>query len=151
MKSLLALIIGITIVAMATIGYLYFGKDVSAPTNADMEASIVNAGITSLTVPTTASVASSSVQTFNLTGKNFEFSLKEMRVKKGDTVRINFESMEGFHDWTIDEFAAATEQVDPGTLTSVEFVADKTGAFEYYSSFEGDEAEGMVGQLFVEE
>lgn len=87
---------------------------------------------------------------FNVTGKNFEFSVKEMKVKKGDTVTVNFESTGGFHDWVVDEFKAATKQVNPGTKTSVTFVADKAGTFEYYCSVGKHRASGMVGTLIVE-
>ncbi len=144
MKSLLVIPI---ISVLAVIGYLYAGKEPSgrASTTDDMNTQ------TALIIAATSTPPTPSVQTFNLTGKDYEFSLKEMRVKKGDTVRINFESIDGIHNWTLDEFNVTTESVGSGTLTSVEFVADKTGAFEYYSSFEEDEARGMVGQLFVEE
>jgi len=87
---------------------------------------------------------------FNLKGVPFQFDTKEIRVKKGDTVTINFESSEGLHDWVVDEFNAATKQVTPGTPTSVTFVADKTGTFEYYCSVGNHRAQGMVGKLIVE-
>ena len=90
------------------------------------------------------------VKEFNITGKNFAFSQKEVRVKKGDTVKINFEASEGFHDWAVDEFKAKTKQVAPGTKTSVEFIADKKGIFEFYCSVGNHRAQGMVGKLVVE-
>jgi len=40
--------------------------------------------------------------------------------------------------------------VTPGTPTSVTFVADKTGTFEYYCSVGNHRAQGMVGKLIVE-
>lgn len=87
---------------------------------------------------------------FNLTGHNFAFSQKEIRVKKGDTVTINFESTEGNHNWTIDAFHAATQTVGPGTKTSVTFVAAESGTFEYYCSIGSHRALGMTGSLIVE-
>jgi plastocyanin len=87
---------------------------------------------------------------FTVTGKNFEFSMGEIKVKKGDTVTINFSSTDGFHDWVVDEFDAATERVNPGSDTSVIFVADKTGTFEYYCSVGTHRQLGMVGNLIVE-
>jgi len=92
----------------------------------------------------------SQAQLFNVKGVNHVFDVKEMRVKEGDTVTINFESTEGFHDWVIDEFDAATAQVRPGTPTSVTFLADKSGTFEYYCSVGNHRAQGMVGTLIVE-
>lgn len=87
---------------------------------------------------------------FAVTGANYEYSLSEIRVKKGDTVTINFESADGFHDWVVDEFSAATDRVQPGSQTSVTFVADKVGTFEYYCSVGSHRANGMVGKLIVE-
>jgi plastocyanin len=93
--------------------------------------------------------------TFQLTGENFKFLLNgtkapELRVKVGDKVRIEFTSTSGFHDWTIDEFSAATEQVSTGDSTSVEFTADQAGTFEYYCSVGNHRAQGMFGKLIVE-
>lgn len=87
---------------------------------------------------------------FDVKGTNFAFDVKEIRVKKGDKVTINFESAEGFHDWVVDEFKAATKQVNPGTPTSVTFVADAAGTFEYYCSVGKHRQNGMVGTLIVE-
>lgn len=86
----------------------------------------------------------------NLTGHNFAFDQKEIRVKKGDTVVVNFTSTDGFHDFKIDEFNAATARVSTGQTSSVTFVADKAGSFEYYCSVGSHRAMGMVGTLIVE-
>lgn len=87
---------------------------------------------------------------FDVHGKNFEFDVQEIRVKEGDTVMIHFASTDGFHDWVIDEFDAATERVTPGTPTTVTFVADTKGTYEYYCSVGNHRAQGMVGKLIVE-
>ncbi|MBI2436688.1 MAG: cupredoxin domain-containing protein [Candidatus Magasanikbacteria bacterium] len=86
-----------------------------------------------------------------LSGKNFEFSQKEISVTKGQKVTINFESTSGFHDWTIDEFNARTEQVNSGEKTSVTFTADKAGEFEYYCSVGEHRKIGMIGKFIVTE
>ena len=91
------------------------------------------------------------LEIINIEGKNFEFTLKEIRVKKGDKVRIDFTSTQGFHDWVVDEFNAKTKQINTGNNSSVEFVADKTGTFEYYCSVGNHRVQGMVGKLIVEE
>lgn len=88
---------------------------------------------------------------FNVSGVNYAFSQKEIRVKKGDTVVINFTSTEGFHDWVVDEFDAATERVNTGGSSSVTFVAGEVGTFEYYCSVGSHRQLGMVGNLVVEE
>lgn len=90
------------------------------------------------------------IKTFNVDGVNFAFSTKEIRVKKGDTVTINFTSNGGLHDWTVNEFSARTERVNSGASSSVTFVADKAGTFEYYCSVGTHRQLGMVGSLIVE-
>jgi plastocyanin len=87
---------------------------------------------------------------FTVKGVNYGYDVKEIKVKKGDTVTINFISSDGFHDWVVDEFKAATKKVQPGTPTSVTFVADKQGTFEYYCSVGQHRVHGMVGKLIVE-
>lgn len=87
----------------------------------------------------------------DVTWKNFEFSQDTIEVNKGDRVTINFESTSGFHDWWIDEFDAWTKQVNPGEKTSVTFIADKVGNFEFYCSVGNHRAAGMTGWLIVKD
>lgn len=92
------------------------------------------------------------LQSFEIEGKPFEFSIKEIRVKEGDRVRITFKNTEGMHDWVIDEFNARTRQIQAGESETVEFVANKKGTFEYYCSVGNGyhRQQGMIGKLIVE-
>jgi len=90
------------------------------------------------------------VKEFKLEAVNFSFSEKEIRVKKGDTVRITVVNAGGFHDWVLDEFELATERLQAGESQTIEFVADKEGEFEYYCSVGTHRAQGQVGTLVVE-
>jgi len=87
---------------------------------------------------------------FIINGSNFAFDVKDMRVKKGDTVTIHFMSADGFHDLVIDAFNARTEKIKTGGMAMVTFVADKVGTFEYYCSVGSHRMNGMVGKLIVE-
>lgn len=91
------------------------------------------------------------VKTFTLENKGMSYTIKEMRVKKGDTVRVTFKVVQGQHDWNLDEFDAHTEMLAVGDQETVEFVASQAGEFEYYCSVPGHRAAGMVGTLIVEE
>lgn len=88
-------------------------------------------------------------KTFTITGKNFSFTPSEIRVAKGDKVKIIFQNDEGFHDWVIDEFNAKTPQIPAGQTATVEFIADITGQFEFYCSVGQHRQLGMKGILFV--
>jgi len=86
---------------------------------------------------------------FPVTAKNYSFSPAEIRVKKGASVRIELRVEEGFHDLVLDEFNARTAQAGAGKTVVAEFVADKTGVFEYYCSVGKHRELGMAGKLVV--
>lgn len=91
-----------------------------------------------------------SVKEFTVTANNFAYDVKTIKVKKGDKVEITFKNAEGFHDLKIDEFNTSTAQLQAGGSQVIEFVADKTGTFEYYCSVGSHRAMGMKGNLVVE-
>ena len=90
------------------------------------------------------------IKTFTVVGSSFAFSPAEIRVKRGDRVKIVFQNSGGMHDWVIDEFSARTPIIQSGKSAEVEFVANKTGTFQYYCSVGSHRAMGMVGNLIVE-
>lgn len=100
--------------------------------------------------PDPATIGRTDEKIFELSAKPFEFSQKEIRVKKGDTVRINLSMTQGLHDWAVDGFDARTRQLKAGERDSVVFVADKAGTFEYYCTVANHRQMGMVGKLIVE-
>ncbi len=89
------------------------------------------------------------VKSFTVTGKNFSFEPKTLMVNRGDTVKIILNNVDGFHDLKIDEFQVATKRIQAGQQDTVQFVADKSGAFEYYCSVGEHRAMGMTGTLTV--
>lgn len=87
---------------------------------------------------------------FTISGGNYYYDINDITVKEGDIVTINFRSEDGFHDWVIDEFDAATNKISTGQDTNITFTADKKGTFEFYCSVGNHRAQGMVGTLTVE-
>jgi len=59
-------------------------------------------------------VEQSAVKVFNVSGSNFSLSENTITVNKGDTVKIVFTSTDGFHNWTVGKFNAATKSVTTG-------------------------------------
>ena len=103
--------------------------------------------------PTVASpVSSGEVKSFEVEGKPFEFSVKEIRVKEGDRVRVTFKNTEGMHDFVVEGLDVRTKQIQAGESDTVEFVANKKGTFEYYCSVGNGyhRQQGMKGNLIVE-
>lgn len=86
-----------------------------------------------------------------LSGQYFpQYSLKEITVKKGDTVKIKIKVTSGMHDFNIDEFNVSSE-TPLNEETLVAFVADKAGSFIYYCSKPGHRANWHRGTLIVTE
>lgn len=117
---------------------LYNNKNTSTSTNEPEN--IINAD---------SNTNDSEVKEFTVVGTNYKFSMDKIAVNKGDTVRIVFINKDGFHDWVIDEFDAATKQIKTGEQETIEFVADQAGTFEYYCSVGQHRDNGMKGNLIV--
>lgn len=77
-----------------------------------------------------------------------QFSVKEITVNKGDTVRIKITATSGMHNFKIDEFNVFTD-TPLDKESTVEFVADKAGKFIYYCAKPGHRALGQWGTLIV--
>lgn len=90
--------------------------------------------------------ASGETHELTIEATNFEFDIKEIRVKQGDTLKVTLNNVEGFHAL---EFKGYNKEVK-GNET-ITFVADKKGEFEYVCSiFCGTGHDDMVGKLIVE-
>ena len=92
-----------------------------------------------------------STKEFIVLGKSYSFNPNAMTVKKGDRVKITFKDEDGFHDLKIDGYNVATARVNTGGESSVEFVADKVGSFEYYCTVGNHREKGMKGTFVVTE
>lgn len=152
MKNVL---IAIVIVAVVAGGYMLLSKGgpSASPTPTALSTATPNVTGTpsaSKTPTVTGTPSTSAVKTFNVTGTPFAFSLSEIKVKKGDTVKIAFMNQQGTHDWVIDEFGARTGILAAGKSQTIQFVADKSGTFEYYCSVGTHRQMGMKGKLIVE-
>ena len=138
MKTTIVLII---LAVLVWGGYSIFSKEntVQVPTE-----TVTNS---ETSIPVT--VPAPSVKEFTVVGKPFSFTPETIEVNKGDTVRIVFQNQNGTHDWVIDEFNTRTKILQSGQSETVEFVADKTGSFEYYCSIGTHRQMGMKGTLIV--
>ena len=88
--------------------------------------------------------------TIQMVARQFEFEPNIIRVNKGDLVRIEITSEDVVHGFALPAFGINVP-VQPGQTTVVEFVADKTGSFEFYCSiYCGAGHSQMRGTLIVE-
>ena len=90
--------------------------------------------------------ATGNIVDIKVMAKDFEFDKKEIHVKKGDKVRITLQSDDGGHGFALPAF-----NVNIQGNKSAEFIADKTGTFEYHCSIVcGTGHSKMTGKLIVE-
>jgi heme/copper-type cytochrome/quinol oxidase subunit 2 len=81
-----------------------------------------------------------------INAKNFEFDVKEIKAKVGDTVKIHFVNADGGHGFGLDEY-----DVKAIGGETVEFMVTEAGESTYYCSIMcGHGHDLMEGTLIVE-
>lgn len=92
-----------------------------------------------------------STLTFTVVGGNFFYVPNQIKVKKGDTVKIVFQNSGGTHNLNIDEFKVKSKTIKTGETDTVQFIADKAGTFKYYCAIGAHRKMGQEGTLVIEE
>ena len=90
------------------------------------------------------------VKSIAVEGKNYSFSPSSITVKRGEKVEIRLTSIQGTHSLTIDELGVASNTVNTGETTSVEFTPQTAGVYEFYCPIGNHRAMGMKGNIRVE-
>ena len=146
MKKTYAIVIVLVLVVLGVLFFTGKGSKLEAPAVVnDVNKENGGTGLVSEEETTIAEV-----REFTISGQNFSFTPSSITVKKGDKVKITFKSIDGFHDFKIDEYGIATQQLKSPAEEVLEFTADKVGSFEYYCSVGTHRAMGMFGTLKVE-
>jgi cytochrome c oxidase subunit 2 len=96
------------------------------------------------------SSSSSAEKEITVEGGAFYFKPNEIKVKKGEKVKLTFTNAGGMHDFVVDELNVKTDVIGSGKSTTVEFTPDKTGTFEFYCSVGNHRQMGMKGKITVE-
>lgn len=99
--------------------------------------------------PSTSS-ANLDEQVITMDAGSFYYSVKEIKATQGQKIKIVMTSKDMMHDFNIDELKVKSGITQSGDTTTVEFVADQVGTFEYYCSVGQHRQNGQVGQLIVE-
>lgn len=96
-------------------------------------------------------IAAESEQVIKITAKKFEYSPKEITVKKGVPVVLEFTSLDRLHGFNCPGLKIRTD-ITPGKVNTLRFVPDKVGAFPFHcDNFCGSGHEGMGGTITVTE
>ena len=85
----------------------------------------------------------------SLTAQKWSFVPNTITVKKGEKVIIQATSADVPHGLAIPAFQIR-ERIEPNTTTTIEFIADKAGEFDFFSHvYSGPEYRQMRGKLIV--
>ncbi len=103
--------------------------------------------VLSATIMITGCMNKSDTKAITINAKNYEFDLKENKLKKGETVSIKLKNSKGYHTIHIDGYDQEINK-----YKTVTFTADQVGKFEYRcSTMCGKGHADMVGTIIVEE
>lgn len=158
MNPMMYTLIAIVILLVIGGGY-YLNNKAMAPTTqqtpSDKQLTTNETPTSEMSTTVTQTASSPSATTANetditVTGSNFKLDPAAISVKKGQKVKITFTNTGGEHNFVLDGYNVKTQVISSGQTRTVEFVADKTGTFQYYCSVGSHRALGMQGTLTVQ-
>ncbi len=98
-----------------------------------------------------ALIAAENEQVIQITAKRFEYSPKEIILKKGVPVVLEFTSLDRLHGFICPGLGIRMD-IRPGKVNRLRFVPDKVGTFPFHcDNFCGSGHEGMRGTITVTE
>jgi len=90
-------------------------------------------------------------QVIKMTAKRFEYSPKEITLKKGVPVVLEFTALDRLHGFECPELDIRADLL-PGKVTRIRVLPQKTGSFSFHCNiFCGDGHEDMTGTIIVSE
>ena len=96
-------------------------------------------------------IAAENEQVIQITAKRFEYSPKEITVKKGVPVVLEFNTLDRLHGFNCPGLGIRMD-IRPGKVNTLRFVPDKVGTFPFHcDNFCGSGHEGMRGIITVTE
>jgi len=84
-----------------------------------------------LPLPVFTQTETPETKVFELTAEKYKFQPSHITVNKGDRVVLKFTSKDRTHGITLSDFDKKRALINKDEITTVEFVADKAGIFEY--------------------
>ena len=96
-------------------------------------------------------IAAENEQVIQITAKRFEYSPKEITLKKGVPVALEFTSLDRLHGFDCPGLKLRMD-IRPGKVNTLRFTPDKAGTFPFHcDNFCGSGHEGMRGTIIVTE
>jgi cytochrome c oxidase subunit II len=86
---------------------------------------------------------------FTVTARDYSFSPNRVEAQQDDLIKVTVQSADNAYGFTIDDYRVS-KRVPAGGSTVIEFRADRTGTFAFYSNLSNDSRHSqMRGQLIV--
>ena len=86
-----------------------------------------------------------------ITAKQFEFSPREIKLKKGQPVVLELTTLDRSHGFNCPDLGVRAD-IEPGKVSRVRLVPQKTGSFDFTCDiFCGEGHMDMAGKIVVEE
>ena len=96
-------------------------------------------------------IAAENEQVIQIKAKRFEYSPKEITLKKGVPVVLEFTSLDRLHGFNCPGLKLRID-IPPGKVNTLRFTPDKAGTFPFHcDNFCGSGHEGMKGTIIVTE
>ncbi len=96
-------------------------------------------------------IAAQDKQVVKITAKRYEYSPKEITLKKGVPVVLEFTSLDRLHGFNCPGLKLRID-ISPGKVNTLSFTPDKAGTFPFHcDNFCGSGHEGMKGTIIVAE
>ena len=90
------------------------------------------------------------IKEFDMIAKQWEYDPSQITVQAGDTVKLKIKSIDVLHGFTIPALGISAN-LEPDSITTIEFVAERVGEFQFYCSvYCGAGHRGMQGLIIVE-
>jgi len=86
---------------------------------------------------------------FSITARDYRFTPDRLEVTQDDLVKITIESADNAYSFTVDAYRLS-RRIPAGGKTTIEFRADQSGSFKFYSDMTSDARhKTMTGELVV--
>jgi cytochrome c oxidase subunit 2 len=112
---------------------------------------ILVAAVCFMIMGSSLAIAADAEQVIQITAKRFFYSPKDITVKKGQPVVLEFTSLDRLHGFSCPDLGIRSD-IPPGKVTKLRFVPQKLGTFLFHcDNFCGSGHEGMTGTITVKE
>ena len=111
----------------------------------------VTAAVCIMIIVSAFAIAAETEQVIQVTAKRFEYSPKDITVKRGVPVILEFTSLDRLHGFSCPGLGIRSD-IPPQKVTKLRFVPQKVGTFPFHcDNFCGSGHEGMAGTITVTE